>query len=229
MVARQCEDAPAPRDDHTAILDNDSMVIFGGFERGKKCNSVYKYDFTSTTWTKLSEGDTDAPSPRSGHSACLWKNNMVVFGGIDANQNRLNDTWFFDLTKNKWTAITVRISDFYKPVVRSGHSASVYNDNYLVVFGGMTAVTKELDDVVVLNLSSYLWSQITEPNQTKSPEKPKTKMFSKLGSMVKKSLSQVGPDKAALISPSKIDCSPYPQTFAVKKINSTMSSKFIGL
>jgi N-acetylneuraminic acid mutarotase len=82
---------------------------------------------------------------------------MVVFGGIDNNQNRLNDTWFFSLTKKKWTQITIKISDFYLPRVRSGHSACVYNDNFLVVFGGMTAVTKELDDVVVLDLFTYEW------------------------------------------------------------------------
>jgi N-acetylneuraminic acid mutarotase len=201
------------------------MVIFGGYERGRKCNSVYKYEFTSTRWSKLFDGGEAGPSPRSGHSACLFQSNMVVFGGIDNNQNRLNDTWFFNLTKKKWTQITIKISDFYLPRVRSGHSASVYNDKFMVVFGGMTAVTKELDDVVVLDLATYEWFQVTEPNQTKSPEKVKPKMFSKLGSMLKKNLTQSGVDS----SPSKIDRPTPKSTLLLKSNTYSASSNLIAL
>jgi hypothetical protein len=34
----------------------------------------------------------------------------------------------------------------------------------LLLFGGMAAVTKELDDVVALDLTSYEWVEIVKPN-----------------------------------------------------------------
>lgn len=77
---------------------------------------------------------------------------MIVFGGIDGELNRLNDTWIFNLTTYEWTLLCIKISDFYKPSARSGHSASLYGESYLIIFGGMTAVTKELDDVCALDL-----------------------------------------------------------------------------
>jgi hypothetical protein len=113
---------------------------------------------------------------------------MVVFGGIDENLNRLHDTWFFDLLKGQWQFIIVKISEFYMPRVRSGHSSSIYNDTFLVIFGGMTAVTKELDDVCVFDLNTHEWSQITEPKQTKSPVKIKSTVINKLGNILKRNI-----------------------------------------
>jgi N-acetylneuraminic acid mutarotase len=113
---------------------------------------------------------------------------MVIFGGIDDDLNRLNDTWFYDMIKGKWQHIIVKISEFYLPRVRSGHSSSIYNDNYLVIFGGMTAVTKELDDVCVFDLQTHEWSQITHSKQTKSPVKTKNPIMSKLEKIMKRNL-----------------------------------------
>jgi hypothetical protein len=88
---------------------------------------------------------------------------MVLFGGIDQDLTRLCDTWVFDLKNKTWQYFTMKINSFYLPRVRSGHSASIYKDNYLVVFGGIYAVSKELDDVCVLNLTTKEWCQITKP------------------------------------------------------------------
>jgi N-acetylneuraminic acid mutarotase len=111
----------------------------------------------------LHDGKKNAPRPRSGHSANLWGDKMVIFGGIDQDRGRLNDTWVFDFNNKTWQYLTIKTNGFYLPRVRSGHSASIYKENYLVVFGGITAVTKELDDVCALNLVTKEWSQITEP------------------------------------------------------------------
>ena len=83
---------------------------------------------------------------------------MVIFGGIDDKQQRLNDTWFFDFTSREWKKVLPKINDFYLPRPRSGHSACLFDDEILIVFGGMNAVTKELDDVVALDLITSEWS-----------------------------------------------------------------------
>jgi len=40
--------------------------------------------------------------PRSGHSACIYKNYMLLFGGIFEITKELNDLYLYDLEKNKW-------------------------------------------------------------------------------------------------------------------------------
>jgi len=72
---------PGPRDDHSAVVYNESMVIFGGFTEGKKTNLLHSYDLSSGEWVQLDvEG---GPSARSGHTATQHHDKMVVFGGID--------------------------------------------------------------------------------------------------------------------------------------------------
>jgi len=45
------------------------------------------------------------PPARSGHSALVVDNKMVVFGGIFDITRELNDTCVFDLTKNTWKVL----------------------------------------------------------------------------------------------------------------------------
>lgn len=104
-IAKQSDELPGPRDDHTAVVHKDGMYVFGGYSAGVKTNSVYRYDLQSCRWMRICEGDEasgKAPSARSGHSASVWAGKMVVFGGIDHQLTRLNDTWIFDLSSNEW-------------------------------------------------------------------------------------------------------------------------------
>lgn len=47
------ENIPLPRDEHTAILVEDTMVVFGGFEAGQRTNDIFKYHFDSGVWEKV--------------------------------------------------------------------------------------------------------------------------------------------------------------------------------
>jgi len=73
------------------------------------------------------------------------------------------------MTSLEWTKLKPALTEFYLPRSRSGHSASLYEENILVIFGGILGVTKELDDVVGLDLLTWEWFQITEPKQTRGP------------------------------------------------------------
>lgn len=67
---------------------------------------------------------------------------MVIFGGKDEDNNKLNDAWAFNFLTYQWEEI---IAD-EPPLQRSGHSAILYKE-FMVVFGGIHEVTKEMDDV----------------------------------------------------------------------------------
>jgi hypothetical protein len=44
---------PYPRDEHSAIVYEDSIIIFGGFSFGKRTNDLFKYDIKNNEWVKL--------------------------------------------------------------------------------------------------------------------------------------------------------------------------------
>ena len=97
------------------------------------------------------------PCPRSGHSAVLYgTSQMVVFGGKDDENNKLDDIWEFDFDTFRWTEY--KPTDEVMPLSRSGHSACIYKD-FMVVFGGIHEVTKELDDMVLYDFKNNRWIQ----------------------------------------------------------------------
>ena len=87
---------------------------------------------------------------------------MYVFGGKDLNNKKLNDFWKFDFELLKWTELSIRGG----PSHRSGHSSSVYED-FLIIYGGIYDVTRELNDMHIYSFKSESWiclfSQIASP------------------------------------------------------------------
>ena len=78
---------------------------------------------------------------------------MWVFGGKDEDNNKLNDLWKLDLNIYVWTQINVTGE---KPIERSGHACDIYEE-YMVVFGGIYEITKELNDFMMYDFKANRW------------------------------------------------------------------------
>jgi N-acetylneuraminic acid mutarotase len=89
---------------------------------------------------------------------------MYIFGGKDCDSNKLNDLWSFNLKGNYWTPL-MPIGGVL-PCTRSGHSSCMY-EGYLVIFGGIIEVTKELNDLFAYSLQQNRWIVLQEdPNES---------------------------------------------------------------
>ena len=106
---------PLTRDEHTALLYGNSMIIFGGFVQGKKCNEIWSYIFGDNKWIMLSPESPDIPEARAGHTSVLHKDQMYVFGGKDVDNNKLADLWVFDIPTKVWGEVKA----YPPPVVSS--------------------------------------------------------------------------------------------------------------
>ena len=127
------------------------MIIFGGFEDGERVNTLIIYNMKTNYWSSIQQqGDEDdVPCPRSGHSAAFSDGVMYVFGGKDCDSNKLNDLWALNLKSGAWARLNPVGN--VTPCVRSGHSSAIY-DGYLVIFGGILEVTKELNDLYAYSI-----------------------------------------------------------------------------
>lgn len=69
---------------------NGKMLIMGGYSGGPH-NDIIQYNTESGSWAKLVTKEGQSPSKRSGHTANIYGNKMVVFGGLgsDGSQNDL--------------------------------------------------------------------------------------------------------------------------------------------
>ena len=142
---------PHTRDEHSCVVHNESMLVFGGFAFGERSNSIFKYNFRMNTWEKINPKSKAAPCPRAGHSAVIRYNkeegdHMYIFGGKDDENLKLSDTWKFNLSTLEWTCI----ENADEPMGRSGHASQVYSD-CMIIYGGIFEVTKELNDMHVFD------------------------------------------------------------------------------
>lgn len=72
------------------------MVVFGGFvEGGERTNDIWMYYITENRWEKVVPKGSAVPKPRAGHSASVMGSQMIIFGGRDEDNERLNDLWSF--------------------------------------------------------------------------------------------------------------------------------------
>ena len=151
---------PGSIDEHTANLDGNQIVIFGGFEDGTRVNHVHTFDVETLTWQKIETADALArtPKPRAGHSGVIQNGSLYVFGGKDDDNNKLEDLWKFDLSSRTWTQL-ITDETYNRPMARSGHSAILYQ-NYIGIFGGIFEVTKELNDFHLYDITNNKWIKL---------------------------------------------------------------------
>ena len=84
----------------------------------------------------------------------VFKNKMYIFGGHNHQNKRMSDMWAYDLINMIWEEVAD--NSLFKILPRSGHTAAVYQ-NYMIVFGGMLSVTKEVDDTCAFNFLTKEW------------------------------------------------------------------------
>ena len=177
QTSRTRGDTVMLRDEHTGVIDQESgqMIIFGGFQQGNRTNQTAVYSFPTNMWenVEIAPGQP-VPSPRSGHSASIYNGNMYVFGGKDDNSEKLNDLWVYNLADKRWVEIE---AEGEIPFERSGHTSDIYED-FLVIFGGIWDVTKELNDMHLYSFNENRWitvqSTVGSPTIGRSPQRAVT-------------------------------------------------------
>jgi N-acetylneuraminic acid mutarotase len=73
---------PSQRKDHSAVLYEGSMYIFGGYDGKTRYEDLYKCSIKSGTfkWRKII-GEGTLPLNRFGHTAVVHEHSMFIFGG----------------------------------------------------------------------------------------------------------------------------------------------------
>ncbi len=102
--------APTPRANHTATMwhskSGEVMLVMGGVTQNiDRLNDLWMYRIEANAWEEvkfsLGPGSVMA-SPRSEHSAVLYHDHLVVFGGRSSALKELNDVMILNLNTMKW-------------------------------------------------------------------------------------------------------------------------------
>eukprot|EP00298_Acanthocystis_sp_HF-20_P007113 c16789_g1_i1.p1 GENE.c16789_g1_i1~~c16789_g1_i1.p1 ORF type:complete len:460 (+),score=223.74 c16789_g1_i1:196-1380(+) len=159
---------PSPRAKHSAVVyqsvSRQWMVVFGGVATFKDkytyTNDIYVLEFVSNgtlRWMapKIFTPETDPPKPRMGHSAWVYENYMVIFGGLGSKHEVLDDVIVVDLGSQELEVRNISLSATTDdPQPRANHAISPVfqgSDRFFVIIGGMAKKDVAVSDCFVFD------------------------------------------------------------------------------
>lgn len=166
---------PRPRASLSLNFVSGCLVLFGGgCEGGRHLDDTWMAQVEGNQYNRMvswKQVNSGYPSGRFGQTCTTVGNSLVLFGGINDNGNRHNDTWVGNISYEGSSEITVswRLLDnvgSITPPPRGAHTACLTGDGHvLVIHGGIGLYGLRLGDTWFLDLSDGLrsarWHQIT--------------------------------------------------------------------
>lgn len=140
------------------------LAVAGHSKDASDTVTVRAFDTETHMWSIL-KSYGKAPLARGGQSVTLVGSLLVMFGGEDSRRRLLNDLNILDLETMTWDAIEAVGTP---PAPRSDHTAAVYADQYLLIFGGGSHSTC-FNDLHVLDLQTMEWSHPQQPDDLVTP------------------------------------------------------------
>ncbi|XP_075678813.1 multiple EGF like domains 8 [Dermatophagoides pteronyssinus] len=158
---------------HVAIIvDQQWLYIHGGrFENSSISSNIYRINLLSSLnnqWESLNKGRKLA-----AHTAIFYNRSILIFGGIDMNNNQLQNTLYqYNVDDNYWSIIRYRYHDQNLiPRKRALHSMLLLDNDYLMIFGGFIendCDNKDDDDgtkIYLFSLKYRYWTMYDDHNQ----------------------------------------------------------------
>ena len=147
--------------DNVFIMYGGDMARPGG--ASDLTDKYWEFDPTNDTWTELGSG----PGKRREAAMCYDPVNdrIWLFGGIDDNNNKLNDLWFLD-SSGSWNSTTGNGAPDPRTGATLGYDS---RSNRLILCGGDSTVSGPNRQLFNYSISASSWTSLTINNAT-SPE-----------------------------------------------------------
>ncbi|XP_028846091.1 leucine-zipper-like transcriptional regulator 1 homolog isoform X2 [Denticeps clupeoides] len=95
-----CGRGPGPRHGHSAMAHQHCMYLYGGLSGLREQRDLWKWNTTSQAWSCIKA--PSGPSKLVGHSAVVYRDSMLIFGGGETQDCPTSSLWRFDLTAQSW-------------------------------------------------------------------------------------------------------------------------------
>lgn len=155
-VCHESPGAPPGRSGHTAVLLENSMVVFGGMNGARFLNDTHELDLFGLTWQPLPLVSPPPPA-RRGHAAVTFQNSVYVYGGI-GRHGPFADVWRLSRTRTAYRWNQVECGG--RPPALYDHDMVVW-DRALWVFGGIDGADNQTSGTVFcFSLHSHLWNTV---------------------------------------------------------------------
>ncbi|KAL2609445.1 hypothetical protein R1flu_028018 [Riccia fluitans] len=131
------------------------ILIAGQMDPPEEKVAVWSFDLEMDCWTKVTTKG-DIPSARSGQTVTRAGSILIMFGGEDYKGRKLNDLHILDLKSLMWLPLHTSGNG---PSPRTRHIAEMYDDRFLLIFGGATR-SRISNDIFALDFETMEWLRL---------------------------------------------------------------------
>ena len=86
---------------HTLTRYGNKVYLIGGSDLGKDNTKMYEFNIDTNEWKVVNQKDSNNfPDPRDEHSAVLWNDIIVIYGG-NVHGFKSSELWFYYCNDNK--------------------------------------------------------------------------------------------------------------------------------
>lgn len=155
---------PAARAKHAACHFNICVAVFGGVdESGKLVDSdatIWLYVTGKSAWEALKSEDNITPVQRSNAKLFNCENNLVLYGGEDANGEVLKDVWFYSYSGKNWTPL---------PSAPVSTTNAALKDGVLYLIDGTDNMSSDVHSLHINVGDQSAWSTASFPTNPLTP------------------------------------------------------------
>ncbi|EAN94313.1 hypothetical protein C3747_40g174 [Trypanosoma cruzi] len=166
---------PSGRANHSAVMHEKRMIIFGGHRNLEVFDDMYLVNLETMRWEKVNYERAQGPGPVFSHAAVYVPptQTMIVIGGFHQRQHNMYIAHSFDIRHRVWTGI--RGPDSVDPLhVQMCCAAYNTSSSSIIVVGlvekdVLLSSSREIPSVFKMNVHSGVWVEVNTPVSLDSP------------------------------------------------------------
>ena len=148
---------PEPRAFHSAEVFEDKVLIFGGETSDGITDSVLEFDPKRNECKEMPK----LPFALRSMATVCWRDEVVVLGGVDKDNQKLNDVFMYNPKTGKTT-------DLPSMLEKRWMCCAVITGNTIVVMGGINEKYAYLSSVECFTMGSPRWEHLPAMNKPRS-------------------------------------------------------------
>ena len=136
---------------------NNCIFLFSGNCSYIGTQQLWKYNLLNYQWEPIKPITINNIDARSGHTAIIYKNKLIIFGGRYLHNTMYADLDYYNIDNNTWTNGQLNTNLFLK--LRRNHIACLVGSQ-MFIHGGVDDTGEYLDDAYLLSLNTqFNWTK----------------------------------------------------------------------
>lgn len=122
------------RSHHSSVIYQDRLYVYGGYNTDKGVladfHSLHLEKLDHFIWSDLSNSK-NSPKKLRNHTAVVYKQFMVIFGGLNEENKSSSNIWMYDFAEQTW-----RVQSPSPEIQSLDSHAALVEGQVMYVFGG---------------------------------------------------------------------------------------------